>query len=325
MTDSNYFSITEVTSQLAVDAATLSVGQCRLLQTTLPGSVLVPETSPIIRTASSAVWDPVRREVRFIGKMQQSNPYHFLVYDEPTNVWSLDKYPLPSLAQSGHAYDHNAVDLTTGDHYFRPYNSLTIQKWNGSSWSALPTIDIGGTNTQVACTISGMPEGLFFFDANRVVYYNGTSWVSFGDDPNLAYHTLSEYNAPSDTLIYGGGNDENRMWKLPPNRVITQIANAPTTLNILGDRVRLCSDPASGGFLLQKGLTNSWWYYSVSADTWTSVSQSTGDGSSPQSGAPNLGGEEHVIATPIDEYGVSMWIQYTSPTTDANVWLYRHA
>lgn len=315
-------------TQLGLDAASLSPGQSRKLQTTLPGSLLSPpgEDSNIIRTAAKAAWNSTRGELRFIGKRQQDFPYHLLAYDEASNTWSLDADPLPpGLGQTGHGYDHNCTDRVTGDHIYRPINDLTLRRWNGSSWSTLPNNTVGGSGTSIATTVCGMPEGVFYYDRNRVSYFDGSNWQSFGSPPSgVTFHLSSDYNALSDTTIYGGGNGgDRRLFKLPPNRVITQIADAPVTLTQLSGRARLCSAANARGFMLQEGVNNTWWFYNVDTNQWQSVSASSGDGSSPQNGAPNIT-REYVICAAIENYDVTMWIAFVSAGSPGEVWLYKH-
>jgi hypothetical protein len=329
---------------LASAAASLSAGQCLKLDTPLTGAELSPDgSSRINRSASSMVWDPVNREMRYIGKKESNNPLHFLVYKETTNTWEIDQYARPSSGPtSGHGYDQNACDPSTGDHYWRDYGSSTadIRKWNGSSWSDVPEPTIGSGAYSDANSISYIPEGLLLFDKNRLGYYNGSSWVDLGlptpPSGDWTYHLMSEYNEDSDTVIFGGGNDHRECYKLGPSRgVPARIADFPQDMNLTSqnDRPTLCSAPGTNKFLLHGGAgsgTLTWWEYDVDNDAagWVVLTESVGDGSSPQNGLPPLikdGSDFHVTATPIQDYGVSMWVNSVSVTGTQDVWIYKHS
>ena len=73
-----------------------------------------------------------------------------------------------------------------------------------------------------------------------------------------------------------------------------------------------------------KGTTD-WRRYDIAADTWVAITQSSGDGASPQAGAPNLTTYLSVIGVPIPEYGVIMFIQSAGQSDPGSAWLYRHS
>lgn len=315
-------------STLEDAAARLEPGESIRLDTTLPGSLLTPDDADFLQWASSGVWDPVRREIRFIGKRDGPSPYRFLVYDENTNAWSNSrKLPGPlSEDNYGHGYDHNTIDPATGAHYFRPYNSYTIYKWDGS-WSTLSLPQVGKTIAATTSWVSGV--GLVYIDEHQFVRWNGSSWKELGDSPISSYHAVSEYNRASDTLIFGGGNGGRQMWKYRSGSGVSSIASPPFNLGSAYSQGLLTSAPGSEQFIGWEKRTTNWTQYDVSSNSWSQLSVSSGDGSSPQSGVPNLSvgsSVDHaVIGIPIDTYGVIMYIQYAGASVDANVWLYKHS
>ena len=103
-------------SALSDAASSLQPGESVKVNTHLPDSVLTTSGANFIMWASSGVWDPTRREVRFVGKRYSLYPHRFLVYSENGNTWSSDR-SLPgglTCNCNGHGYDHNAIDPTTG-------------------------------------------------------------------------------------------------------------------------------------------------------------------------------------------------------------------
>jgi hypothetical protein len=315
-------------SPLSDAANSLQPGESVKVRTKLAGSVLTPDSENFIMWASSGVWDPVRHEVRFVGKRYSTFPFRFLVYQENSDSWSSNRaVPGPlSSPTYGHGYDHNTVDPATGTHYVRGYNSKTIYAWNGS-WTALP--DFPGSSIDVAASISWVPGlGVVYVDQNNFFAYDGSSWKSVGTPPDSNYHSISEYNPTSQTLIYGGGNGVTAMWKLDANRRIARIKDPPFGQGASEVQTVLVSDPASDQFITWQKRSTTWAAYDVGSDTWSTLSRSTGDGSTPSRGVPNLSSSDiggATIGIPINTYGVIMFIQFAGASNDADVWVYKHS
>jgi hypothetical protein len=129
-------------------------------------------------------------------------------------------------------------------------------------------------------------------------------------------------------LLMGAGNGGNALWKydVATNRV-SQIATPAFNVGAADGQGILVSDDSSAKFIgWQKGSTN-WAQYSVADNQWVALSQSTGDGSAPQRGTPNLhAANNFVVATPISTYGVIMFLQIrSSSTTGDKAWIYKHS
>ena len=312
-------------STLSDAAASLQPGESVRLNTSLSDSLLTTSGATFIMWASSGVWDPTRREVRFVGKRYSLFPHQFLVYSESSNSWTSNR-SLPGALTcncNGHGYDHNAIDPTTGTNYYRAYNSHSIYAWNGS-WNE---IQIPSGSVDIASSISWVNGlGLVYVDKYKFVYYNGSSWQSLGTPPTTNYHNVSEYNPTSNTLIYGGGNGVSAMWKLDANRRIARIKDPPFNQGASETQTVLVSDPSSDQFITWQKRSTSWAAYDVGSDTWSTLSRSTGDGSSPSRGVPNLSSSDTggaTIGIPISTYGVIMFVQYTGGGGTA--WLYKHS
>jgi hypothetical protein len=314
-------------SVLSETASSLSPGDSIKLDTQLLGTILSPDNADFLMWSSSGVWDPVRRQVRFIGKRDGSYPYRFLVYNETNNSWSNSQSLHANLAgpNLGHGYDHNAVDPATGRHFFRPFNSNVIYVWDGS-WSS---IDLPGSSSSVAASLSWIPgRGLVYAGASIFAYWNGSSWTDLGDTGLSAYHMASEYNHVGQTLIFGGGNGGNQMWKLGADLSVSQISTPPFNVGVGSSQGVLAADPSSDQFVAWQKDSKNWVQYDVSDNVWAPLSLSAGSGDAKQRGAPNLidSGYGHAtIAIPINTYGVIMFIQYRGQISNADVWLYKHS
>ncbi|TXH48524.1 MAG: hypothetical protein E6Q97_24675 [Desulfurellales bacterium] len=320
------------TSYLATQAATLSAGQCRLLSTGLLGSTLIfsSEGANMIQWGGSMYHDTLRNEIGYIGKRDSSSyPYHWLVYDIATNAWSNSRAVWSTANVSGHGYDHNAFDPDTGRVYHREYGADYLHYWDGSTWST--TAAWSGTETIVGglCHFPGV--GMVTNDGSMLRKYAGGAWSNLFTMPAPAdsYHDIIEYNASANVVVFGGGNSSDYR-KMTSGEVISTIATPPYTLgtSASGPQAFLVSAPGSDQYLAWDYGTLGWRQYDVSADAWTTLTQSSGDGSSPQTGLPNLasGTASSVVHVALETLGVVLFVQYRgSGSTPADVWIYKHA
>ena len=317
-------------SALSDAAGRLQPGESMVLPTTIPSTLLTAEGNSIIMWGSSAVWDPVHHQMRYIGKRDSNSfPFHGIYYDEGTNSWGeFTLHPELAAPTYGHGYDLNTVDPATGDHYMRSYGENKVYRRSGATWSVIPfpqgMINLGG--------LSWVPRlGLVWADSANFKYYDGARWNDING--NVAggvaeYHTVSEYNPITNVLLMGAGNGGNALWKydVAANRV-SQIATPPFNVGAADGQGILVSDDSSAAFIgWQKGSAN-WAAYSVSENRWVALGQSSGDGSAPQRGTPNLHtGNNFVVATPISTYGVIMFLQIRSSSSAGDkAWIYKHS
>ena len=313
-------------SPLSDAAASLQPGESVKVKTHLSDSVAMTDGATFLMWGSSGVWDPTRREVRYVGKRYSLFPHRFLVYSENSDSWSSDRSLPGSLTCNcnGHGYDHNTIDPTTGTNYYREYNSHTIYKWNGSWSEAAASLRHGRHRGQHQLGERSRPR---LRRQVQVRHYNGSSWQSLGTPPAVNYHAVSEYNPTSNTLIYGGGNGVTAMWKLDGNRNVSRIKDPPFGQGASETQTVLVSDPASDAFITWQKRSTNWAAYDVGSDSWSTLQRSTGDGSTPSRGAPNLSSSDTggaTIGIPISTYGVIMFIQFTGGG-EAGVWVYKHS
>lgn len=308
-------------SYLQSKAVQLAAGQSIRLETNITAAQLSPEGADILQWGISAYYDPTRKEIGYIGKRDAPAPYHWLVYDETRNNWSLDPRAVWSSSNvSGHGYDHNAIDAATGTVYHREYNNNSVHVWNGS-WSTLTAFS-GGDIVGGLTYFPGL--GLVYNDGTGAKLYSGGSWSTVQTTSSGSYHDFSEYNSTADVLIFGGGNASS-YYKMTRGLTVTSIASPSFTIGANPNTQGVaCSDPNSDTIIARSAATGAWAAYDISADSWSSLTQSTGDGSSPQTGLPVLAVTNlSAVCTPIPEYGVTLWMQFRSGQT-LDAWLYRH-
>lgn len=318
-------------STLSDAAAALSPGESIRVATVLPASLLNLDGFEFLQWGSSAVWDPLRREFRYIGKRYSPYPYRFLVYDEKTNSWTSNRSLHSDLtgSLSGHGYDHNTVDPRTGTHYF--YFNSSVYAWSGT-WSVirLPSgyrsVAAGLTWVDQFAQTGVAHSGLLFVDDASLLRYDGTNWISLGSTPVQSYHTVAEYSPGGNAVLIGAGNGGNAMWKVnSQTRGVASVATPPFNLGAAESQGLLVAAPGADQFVGWDKSSGGWTQYDVSANAWSPIARSSGAGSSAQAGAPNLSSSyTSVIAAPISTYGVIMFVQVLG-SNDAAVWLYKHS
>jgi hypothetical protein len=321
-------------SVLSSAAAALQPGRYAALSTGLTGNDLYPDLpdtgGSMLDWADSGAWDPVGHRFLYVGKKAGcSSTYRNIVYDETSNSWSYG--PVPITSGCGHGYDGNTSDPVTGTFFFRPYSSLTIYKFTGSSWTSLPSLP-SGANT--CCTgIAKSPYGLLYSDFAYDVYYNdatgqrvvvnvGSTYPSY--PPIGDYNTIAEYDPVHDVFLIGGGNGSRAMYKVTivnGSPVRTRLGDAPFDFGTgeIPPHTNIQADPVTGEFIVYRKATGQFYGYNITTDTWRLLGTSgdgkmpplpTGDGTSP-------------IGAPVYNYGVIMYI--THDFSNAAVYIYKHS
>jgi hypothetical protein len=310
---------------LANEAATLEPGQSRRLSTDLANATVHfgDEGADFIQWGSSAVYDPTRREVSFIGKRHSVYPFHWLIYHEDSNTWSNDRAVWSTEPTFGHGYDHNAIDPETGTLWHRPYNSRVVHQWDGA-WTELPEIEWSVASVGGLSWFPGV--GLFYADNVRIACYHAGGWTQIANFGKSGSHDVLEYNATANVLLFGVGGSENMaLHKISSSLEVTPCAKQPIDIGAGSQQGLFTADPRSATALAWSKTTGEWHEYDITADSWRGLIVSTGDGGVPQDGLPPLIGNINwsAIAAPIPAYGVIMYIQRKG--SDVEVWLYRHS
>jgi hypothetical protein len=308
---------------LATAAASLGAGQS-LKFATIAEAIIEPDGADFLKYGSSGVWDPVRKQARWIGR-RESNDFRYrgLAYDEADDefsnfaLWTTDTYT------NGHGYDHNAINPANGHHYFRVYGSGEVYEEDGAgNWSTLAALP----GASIAGGLSYTPLGLIYNDRNTLKVLEGGSWreiADFNEDANV-YHAVSQYNPISELLVFGAGNLDKAMRSMGLDETIASIPTPTIELGSGEDQGVFTADPGGPGFIGWQKATDSWEYWEPDDIAWSALTQSSGDGSSPQNGTPNLdtsAGGRPTIAIPISTHNVVMYIQ--SNGSGADVWLYK--
>jgi len=318
-------------SVLSSAAAALQPGHYATLTTGLTGADLQPDNQAgsILDWADSGGWDPVNHKFVYIGKEAGClSTYRNIVYDEASNTWSYGSVPITT--GCGHGYDQNSVDPVTGTHYFRPYNSATIYKSNGSGWTSLPSLP---TPFTIVAGVAKSRTGLLYSDQVWDAYFDDASGQLRTVDvravyPTLPligdYHSIAEYDPVHDVFLVGGGNNHLAMYRVAivagvPVR--TYLRDAPWEYGVgeTDPHTNITADPVTGEFVIYKKSTGTFYGYNIMTNTWRQIGTS-GDGKMPP--LPT-GTSTSPIAAAINTYGVIMYVVETGST--AAVYIYKHA
>lgn len=324
-------------SALATAANQLGPGQS-IKFADLPEALLEfgAENADFIKYGSSGVWDPVRKQARFIGRRQSNGfAYHGLVYTESSDEWAND-FPLWSTdtVPSGHGYDHNAINPANGHHFFRVYNSNEVYEEDGAgNWAQLPALLAGWQIAGGLTYVLGV--GLLYNDRNtlQLLTDGAGAWVEIEDlgIDVQAYHTVSQYNPIAELMVFGAGNADKALKSMDLDQVLADIPTPAIELGSSEDQGVFTHDPNSDEFFGWQKATSSWQAWGPGDLSWRNLTQSSGNGSSPQNGPPNLDTSatgRPCIAIPIPahdgmDHGVTMWIQSLGGA--GHTWLYRHS
>ncbi len=289
----------------------------------------------ITQFAEKAAWDPVGRRVLFIGQTHgDCYAGRFVILSEVTNGWTQGPWP-PGICQSGtasnpcfsHAYDHNTVDPTTGDMYFRQAFTSKFFRFRNGAWTTIPQPSAGGF--QCCGALEYFPDlgRLIFIDGDWGVWaYNPTTngWTALANTnvsnavagvpnlPMISYNNFAIYNPVHKILLFGGGT--SRLYKMSANGTIATLRAPPFELAVT--RSVISVDPVTGHFIVLSGA--SMHQYDVTTDTWQQVATTV-----PATLRELNGVGDGLIQAPITSYGVVMYIKYFN--SESKVYLYKHS
>ena len=303
------------------------------------GAILVPPYSGCVagdfavEFANRATWNPRSKRFQFIGAPHGTCSRDILAYyDEATNGWSVSGPTPTDTNDLKHAYDQNALDPITGTHYYRYYNSQTVYKLtnNSGSWNALPNI---GTSSWQCC---GALE--WFFDQGRLIWIDGgwggwsynpatNTWTHLfrtneNDGSGLPQYTMTPtYNNWSvysrlGYIVFGSGSS---FYKMNFKNAVTTAASPgfSITTGADSDCCSMAQDPASGHIVVINASDEVWDYDPV-ADSWSQKSVTL------PSSISSTGAGRNMIAAPIPEYGVIMYIKCNSGP-DCHAYVYKNS
>jgi hypothetical protein len=295
------------------------IGEKNIFEPNGPGTIL--------EYADDAAWDPVSRQLVMLGSAHHGDFYpKFIKYSEDTNSWTSPSYPGFFVA---HAYDHQALDPTTGIYYHRPFNDSTIYQYNTRTGTWGGTLTIPSSSSVMCCAALE-----YFPEMRRLIFINSASSELYFIDPTTGlwavrallnifigeYHNIAEYLPIHKVLIFGGGNDSpsypddqsRKLYKMDSAGNITQIADAPVGIGITQSVVT--ADPVSGNLLVFSSNGNTY-EYKPATNTWHLLSVSSHR-------LVNRYGELASVAVPIPNYGVIMGLK--ADGDQSKVYLYKH-
>jgi hypothetical protein len=286
-----------------------------------------PCCKSILQYTDKAAWDPKSEQFFFVGSPHM-NPFKFIIYSAQTNSWRSEGLPLTCMTTTdlnlicgAHGYEQNTIDPINGDFYYK-VRSRNIYRYNLQYQRWLPIRPMpenvvpypGHANAieffpdigKLAFSTGAGGSGLFLYDTATTQWSRVMAYMQVG-----FLHNVCSYNPVHKCLVYGGGNDNMNFFRLDADETVTQIASSPTNIRVEGDLFTV--DPVSGKHLAFTGA-NSFYEYDVPADKWTQVNASV-----PISSGDRI---TLVVATPISNYGVIMFLRHTNPP---KVYLYKHA
>ncbi len=265
----------------------------------------------------SATWDPGARRLQWVGGPGTccANPakYEMLAYEELTDTWTIEQTPFIG---AGHAYDGNAMNPQTGEHFFALFNDPAVHRHVDDVWDTVPEIPFAAPTT-TALTWFDALDGLVFVGAvGDVAWFDGASWTQLsleGGAPWGTYNTFAEHSAPHDLVWVGGGNGgANINYVIDAAGQLTRGADAPLSLS--NGQTLKSVDPISGRFLVGNPETSTWWEYDPAGDTWTMLDDMID--------TPNMANHS-VFHVPLPHCGVTLFFGHY--WEQRQVWLYRHS
>lgn len=282
-------------------------------------AVLVPPqgSGNDLEYSDKGIWNPTTKVVLFYGGAHCGGGScpgsdEIIQYSETTNTWT--NLPNSSLG-TGHTYQHPTFDPSTQELYTASYNSTSIHKFT-TSWTLLTSVPVG--SVQITHVLQHFPElSSLIFVNNRFStgvwrYHLGTStWTQLATQAQLPglgpYHIAGNYSPVHHAMIFGGGNNSTKVWKLDSAGVVSSMPDAPVPYG--PSLSSLTYDPVSGDFLIVNGTDGTVYAQKFAAGTWSSVSGATAPYRSAAGGA----------LVPISTHGVVMAI------TNTNIYLYKHS
>jgi WD40 repeat protein len=329
-TNSNPFDVrVNTATTLATAAAAMTPGSW----TTFNCNFVTPGTTPgtldalldvgggkrCTEYADKMVWDPGLRQIYFTGggHGQQEKT---IVYNDDTKTWTdLGSPPWFTVNPGGatHGYQHNT--FAGGIQYFMQFaTNCTIHTRNvvTGTWGLMNTngVDLGSTGAIGSLewfpTFGSGSLILVSGGADSVFRWNGTSWSALAPLPSMGgYHNVGVYSPIKDLLYFGGGNGSSNLYTMSNNGSINAKASCPVEFGIIASITTV--DPVSGKLIVASNdkvirvydpASNSW-----STDTappagfWSDTIYSEGEA---------MG----IVAAPIYDYGVTMFITISGPT-----------
>ena len=275
-------------------------------------------------------WYPKTQELYFMGAGHASMG-KFVTYSAGKNAWrqleTPEQYRKKGRSGMSHTYENTTIDLENDWMLRQSHMESIIERYDlteGKWIDPIPATSKGGHRSATE----------YFPEMKTYVRYEtqtkkplmrwdreGKKWVAFADVDMSAFprltHPAIEYNPVHKVMLFGGGNECNKLFILDEEGK-TRAIKSPPVLTVNSTHINaLTVDPAGGEFLLyakEKGKTDpgpsKFYAYNVEKDEWRELTDPT-----------PLGDPKGKVATPVEDHGVILFCTF-SPT---RMWLYKHA
>jgi hypothetical protein len=279
----------------------------------------------IIGYTDDAVWDPVSRQIFFLGgdhNWSVPTTAKFVSYSEATNSWQ-KRATQPSWASGVvHGYHHSALDSAAGTFYHRPFSEQAVHRYNIASqtWDQppMPNFPFTGDYNNCCDALEYFPElgGLVWVSGSGSVYLYRPStnqWSTIASTLAIGgtWHS-AEYNPVHQVLVFYS-EQTGALYKLSSSGQVTRLGDPPIALYKGGYVGPLTVDPVSGKYLALTPSTGQLYTYDVLTDVWQLQSSPT---------KPNF--DPFVVASSISTYGVNLFVSCANGAT-CHVYLYKHS
>lgn len=307
----------------------------------------------MIHYSNSMPWNAWSRKIEILAEDHNWGAVRYAQYDELANRFILVTADAGLGTNTQHGYDHNSLNPSTGDYYYRPAwigdpHIVVKKKLLGAATTftdlpLLPTnyeqIAIASTWWSGAFLGAGSQGCLMIFNSGdafgnaldgQVAAYDPLSDRWFYDQHGMAplfgsngstYHSVMEYSAPHNVAVYGGGNAQpSRLWRLSSDASFQEMPEVPAGKAVGVQRGNLVADPVSGNFLLLSA-GELWELDPSGSGSWTA--QTGARVPPPEVGVPGPSNPEGVISSAITDYGVVVYVTQSS-RTGGTFYVYKH-
>jgi hypothetical protein len=276
------------------------------------------------RRSDTGIYNPVGHSIQWVGSpgscCADPSAFQLLRYDVDGDSWTVHETPWPD--HSGHAYDGNAVDPSTGIHYFA--HSDDVQGFDGEHCTPTGELPI---YTPIAAAATWVPElssgdgGLVYVGGRHdVAWFDGEVWneLTAPGEGWGGYHVFAEYNPVHQVTWLGAGVEGSTShYELDASLEFRELSAAPVGLDSDG-RAFKTYDPISGLFIVYRPEEETWHEYDIVSDSWNDITASMNE-----SLPPTWSSSGHRFFVPIDDCRV-IYV-YIHQADNRRAYVYRHS
>jgi hypothetical protein len=271
----------------------------------------------ITEYADKMVWFSGRHEIHFTGGGHAANE-KTIAYTETDNIWhdlGTPPWYVQPVGGAVHGYQHNAGHGNT--HYYLQFGGRVIRTRDivGGTWGVLDTTGVSLGSGGAIGALEWFPTfgsgSLIIVNGNAdgVYRWNGKSWSIVGSPAMGHYHNVAVYSPVKDLLYFGGGNGSKQFYTMSRTGTIAPRADCPVGFGIIQSVTTV--DPVSGRLLLAS-FDKVIRLYDPATDSWsTDAAPPAGFWSDTIYSEGEVMG---IVAAPIHEHGVTMFITISGPT-----------